>query len=176
MLGPTLETDRLILRPPGIEDFDAWGEMMEDEETARYIGGAMPRATVFRVLATMTGHWALLGFGMFSVIEKASGRWIGRLGPWYPDGWPGREVGWGLARPAWGKSYAREGATAAMDWAFDHLGWTDVIHCVDPRNENSIALAQRLGSDYRGMATLPPPFNTEVLTYGQTREQWRSRR
>ena len=45
MLGPTLETDRLLLRPPEIADFDAWCEMMADEEAARFVGGAMPRAT-----------------------------------------------------------------------------------------------------------------------------------
>ena len=55
MLGPTLETDRLLLRPPEITDFDAWCEMMADEEAARFVGGAMPRETVFRVMATMTG-------------------------------------------------------------------------------------------------------------------------
>jgi len=175
MLGPTLETERLVLRPPEIADLDAWAEMMADEETARFVGGAMPRESVFRVLATMTGHWALLGFGMFSVIEKSSGRWIGRLGPWNPEGWPGREVGWGLSRQSWGKGYAAEGARAAMDWAFDHLGWDDVIHCVDPRNQNSIALAQRLGSAHRGTGTLPPPFGTKVEIYGQTREEWRKR-
>ena len=71
---------------------------------------------------------------MFSVIEKASGRWVGRLGPWQPEGWPGTEVGWGLARDAWGKGYATEGAAAAIDWAFDALGWDDVIHCIDPGN------------------------------------------
>jgi len=173
MLGPTLETNRLLLRPPEIADFDAWCDMMADEEAARFVGGAMPRETVFRVMATMTGHWALLGFGMFSVIEKSEGRWIGRLGPWQPAGWPGPEVGWGLSRHAWGKGYATEGARAAIDWAFDHLGWTEVIHCVAPRNENSAALARRLGSTRRGTGLLPPPFGSEVDIYGQSRETWR---
>jgi RimJ/RimL family protein N-acetyltransferase len=172
MLGPTLETDRLILRPPEIADLDGWAEMMADEETARFVGGVQPRAIVFRTMATMTGHWALLGYGMFSVIEKSSGRWIG---PWQPEGWPGPDIGWGLSRPAWGKGYAAEGASAAIDWAFDHLGWIEVIHCCDPRNRNSIALALRLGSIRRGTAVLPPPFGTEIDIYGQSREAWRNR-
>ena len=65
--------------------------------------------------------WALQGFSMFSVIEKASGDWIGRLGPWAPEGWPGTEVGWGIVRSAWGKGYATEGAAATIDWAFDTM-------------------------------------------------------
>ena len=176
MLGPTLETDRLLLRPPAIEDLDPWAEMMADEETARYIGGVMKRPVVFRALATMVGHWQLLGYGMFSVIEKESGRWIGRLGPWNPEGWPAPEVGWSLSRAFWGKGYASEGARAAMEWAFEHLGWEDMIHCVHPDNHNSINLAKRMGSTYRGTATLPAPFEFEVVSYGQTRAAWRARR
>jgi RimJ/RimL family protein N-acetyltransferase len=114
---------------------------------------------------------------MFSVIEKATGRWVGRLGPWRPEGWPGTEVGWGLTRAAWGRGYATEGAIAAIDWAFDHLGWTDVIHTIDPANSGSIAVARRLGSENRGRVPLPPPL--EALTvdaWGQSREAWRARR
>lgn len=83
---------------------------------------------------------------MFSVIEKKSGRWIGRLGPWFPDGWPGTEVGWGLVRDAWGKGYAFEGCVAAIDWVFANLDWTEMVHSIHPDNAASKALAQRLGS------------------------------
>ena len=98
------------------------------------------------------------------------------MGPWYPEGWPGREVGWGLARHAWGKGYAMEGAAACMDFAFNQLGWDDVIHSIDPANEPSKALAAKLGSAPRGPGRLPEPFeNVPIDIWGQTREQWRSR-
>jgi len=61
------------------------------------------------------------------VIDKASGEWLGRIGPWFPEDWPGTEVGWGLKRSAWGRGYAVEAATAAMDFAFDRLGWDEAI-------------------------------------------------
>jgi RimJ/RimL family protein N-acetyltransferase len=110
------------------------------------------------------------------VIEKASGRWIGRLGPWQPEGWPGAEIGWGLTPAAWGKGYATEGAAAAIDWAFDSLGWDDVIHCIAADNRPSARVAERLGSARRGQDRLPPPFDGEpVDIWGQTREQWRAR-
>ena len=86
---------------------------------------------------------------MFSIIEKATGNWVGRLGPWRPNGWPGTEIGWGLARSAWGKGYATEGAAAAMDYVVDHLGWTEIIHTILPENTGSIKVAERLGSRYR---------------------------
>ena len=131
---PQLETARLLLRPPQLQDFERWAEFAADPVATRFLGGAQPRPMAWRAMMTMAGSWALAGFAMFSVIEKASGRWIGRLGPWQPEGWPGTEVGWSLHPEAWGKGYATEGATAAMDYAFDVLGWDEVIHCIDPDN------------------------------------------
>jgi RimJ/RimL family protein N-acetyltransferase len=177
MTKPMLETERLLLREVREEDLDGWARLMGDPESARFIGGVLGRAAAWRGMATMAGSWSLKGFGMFSVVEKESGRWIGRLGPWQPEGWPGTEVGWGLVRDAWGQGYAAEGATAAIQWAFDQLGWEEVIHVIDPRNLPSIALAERLGSTDRGPCTLPAPFEElTVRAWGQTREQWRARR
>ena len=176
MLGPTLETERLILRPPVEADLDGWAELMGDPESARFIGGVQARAAAWRGMAAMTGSWALKGFGMFSVVDKASGRWLGRLGPWQPDGWPGTEVGWGLVRSAWGHGYAAEGAAAAIDWTFAALGWGEIIHCIDPANTPSIRLAERLGSVHRGPGRLPAPFaDMPVDIWAQSREQWQRR-
>ena len=94
-----------------------------------------------------------------------------------PAGWPGTEVGWGIVRQAWGKGYATEGATAAIDWAFDTLGWTDVIHCIDPANVASQNVAKRLGSTLLRIDRLPSPYDAdEVGIWGQSREAWRARR
>src|SRR3712207_5977714 len=115
MLGPTLETARLILRPPVEADLEGWAEFMADEEAARFVGGVQSRPAAWRGMATMTGSWALRGFGMFSVVERESGRWVGRLGPWMPEGWPGTEVGWGVHPAFQGRGYAVEGSIAAID-------------------------------------------------------------
>ena len=174
--GPTLETERLILRPPAAEDMDPWCAFMGDPQATRFLGGVQTPPVVWRMLRTTAGSWTLDGFGMFSVIEKATGAWVGRVGPIHPEGWPGTEVGWGLAREAWGKGYATEGAIACMDWAFDVLGWTDVIHTVAPGNLASAAVARRLGSTNRGPGRLPDPFAAEIVElWGQTRDQWRER-
>jgi RimJ/RimL family protein N-acetyltransferase len=176
MLGPTIETARLILRPPEEADLDGFAEMMADEEAARFVGGRCGRAGAWRGMAAMAGSWALRGYGMFSAIERESGRWVGRLGPWMPEDWPGAEIGWGLARAAWGRGYATEGAAATIDWAFNDLGWDEVIHCIDPANANSIRVAERLGSTRRGTARLPPPFDaTPVDIWGQSKAEWRAR-
>lgn len=173
---PTLETDRLILRGPRAEDFEAWAAFAADEEVMRHIGGVQARPVAWRGMCSMVGAWQVRGFSMFSVIEKASGRWIGRLGPWEPEGWPGTEVGWALVRDAWGKGYATEGATACIDWAFDTKGWTEVIHTIEPANTGSQAVARRLGSTILRPAHMPAPYEGVIDAWGQSREQWRARR
>jgi RimJ/RimL family protein N-acetyltransferase len=177
LLGPTLKTERLILRPPEPQDLDPWADFMGDAEASRFLGGAQPRPLAWRSLTGTVGAWALYGFSMFSVVEKASGRWIGRVGPIHPEGWPGTEVGWGLVRESWGRGYATEAAAACIDWALDTLGWDDVIHTIDPENRASQAVAIRLGSENRGPGALPPPYEGQpVDIWGQSREAWRARR
>lgn len=174
--GPTLETERLILRPPGEADLDGFAALYADAETSKYIGGPEPRILAWRRLMSHAGSWALRGYAMFAVIRREDQAWLGFLGPWKPDGWPGNEIGWGFAKSAHGRGYALEGATAAMDWAFDALGWEDVIHTINVHNAASIRLAERLGSRRLGEAVLPAPYAEPAAFWGQTRDEWRARR
>jgi len=176
-LGPTLETERLILRPPVRADFDALCAFHADEPTARYLGGVQSPASVWRIMCTMAGAWHLDGKSMFSVLDKTTGEWMGRIGPLYPHGWPGREVGWGLHSRFWGKGYALEAAVAAMDYVTDTLGWDDIIHSIAPDNLSSAAVATRLGSTNRGPSRLPDPYaDIAIDVWGQTAGQWRENR
>ena len=176
MTGPVLQTKRLTLRPLASEDFPRWAEMMADPQATKYLGGVQPAAVAWRGFMSMAGAWSLTGVSMFSVVERDTGRWLGRIGPWTPHGWPGTEVGWGLHPDAQGKGYALEAATAAINYAFDVLGWTDVIHCIDPDNIPSQRLAERLGSRNLGPTRLPPPLEAlPIDCWGQTREAWRMR-
>ncbi len=175
-LDTQIETPRLLLRVQRKEDFEYFAELQRDEEACRYIGGTAPRAAAWRKFLQMPGAWAVQGFGMFAVIEKSSNQWVGNIGPWYPEGWPGTEVGWALRRSAWGKGYAYEAAVAAIDWAFDELGWTEVIHSIDLDNVGSQQLATRLGARNRGRGQLPAPFEDVVIDiWAQSREDWRAR-
>jgi RimJ/RimL family protein N-acetyltransferase len=172
-----LETERLILRLPRRDDFDRYAELFCHPTAAAGIGGGVPRGDAWRRFLQMPGAWMVQGFAMFSVIEKASGLWIGQTGPWQPEGWPGTEVGYAFHQDARGKGYATEATAAAIDWAFDVLGWREVIHCITPDNFGSQAVARRLGSRNRGPGKLPAPLDTrEVDIWGQTRDEWRARR
>lgn len=166
-----------MLRPFELSDFDAYARLVADSEAARYLGGAQPRPVAWRGFMTMAGAWHLTGCSMFSVIEKSSGQWIGRVGPWVPEGWPGTEVGWGISSTHWRRGFATEAAAATIDWAFDTLGWNEVIHTIAPGNVASIAVAEKLGSRYRGPGRLPAPYESlEVGIWGQTAADWSQRR
>lgn len=178
MAVPDIEiaTERLILRLPRVEDFERYAELFA-HEGSHHIGGPLTRGDAWRRFLQMPGAWMLQGFAMFSVVEKASGLWVGQAGPWQPDGWPGTEIGYALHPEAWGKGYATEACAAATDWAFQTLGWTDVIHSIDPTNIASQAVAKRLGSRIRGPGKLPPPLDSHPIDiWGQTREEWFARR
>lgn len=172
-MQPTIETERLVLRPPTEQDFDAWAALDADERAVKFIGGLESRTGSWTGLATAAGMWSLRGCGLFSVLEKASGAWVGRVGPWVPEGARGTEVGWAISPAAWGKGYATEAAAAAVGWAFDQLSWTEVIHCIDHDNLASIAVAERLGSSW--LRQDQEADGKTVQVYGQSREAWRSR-
>lgn len=172
-LGPTLETSRLYLRPPVPEDFPGFCEFHSDPVTMKYLGGVVADSVTWRVMRTVAGAWALDGFFLFSVVNKETHEWMGRVGPLYPYAWPGQEIGWGLISRFTGKGYALEAAAACMDYAFDQLGWQHVIHSIAPDNVPSQVLAKRLGSEKLGPGELPEPYRQQPIEiWGQTHEQW----
>jgi RimJ/RimL family protein N-acetyltransferase len=149
---PALDTPRLVLRAFRLDDLDAYAAMCADEEVMRHIGsgGAVGRDVAWRQLALFLGSWALLGHGMWAIQRRSDGALIGRAGFLEPEGWPGCELGWLLARAAWGQGYALEAARAALAHGRAALGLREVISLIRPHNQRSIALAERLGARNSG--------------------------
>jgi RimJ/RimL family protein N-acetyltransferase len=142
---PTLTTERLLLRPLRHEDTDAFAALCADDEVMRWLGGTMDRHTAWRHMATLAGHWPLRGYGRWAVEERESGELAGHVGLWFPEGWPAIEVGWALARPAWGRGIASEAARASLDYAWSEVGLDRVISLIDPTNERSQSVARKIG-------------------------------
>jgi RimJ/RimL family protein N-acetyltransferase len=168
-----IETERLILRPVDPErDFEGWAKAMADEETVRYLGTKpMSRAQAWRSMAVVMGHWAIRGYGFFSLEHKETGAWVGRVGPWNPEGWPSPEVGWTISPDFLRQGYATEAARASIDYAFNTMGWEKVIHVILEGNLPSIAVAEKLGSTLlRTQQGLPGILDDNILIYGQTRK------
>ena len=140
--------------------------MMADPEVTRFLGDGRPldRADAWRQLALLIGHWELRGFGLWAVEERASGGFIGRIGCHEPDGWPGFELGYVLAREAWGRGLAREGAAAALDFARRELGRDTIISLIRPANRASIAVAEHFGARRTGSVEFYGA-TTDVYTY-----------
>lgn len=165
-----IETERLILREIDPErDFESWAKTMADENTVRYLGAKpMDRAHAWRSMAMVIGHHAIRGYGFFSVEHKQTGEWVGRVGPWFPEGWPEPEVGWAIAPDHLRKGYAFEAARASINYAFNTLGWSRVVHVIVEGNEPSIALAKKLGSTFdRAEHGLPGITDQQVVVYAQ---------
>lgn len=180
MLGspaaPTLETARLILRGWRPEDLAPYAAMMADAETVRFItrkGQPYSEAETWREVALLIGHWQLLGHGMFVVEERATGAFLGRVGPLQPPGYPGFEIAWGLAPAARGKGFAAEAAAAAIDWSFAHFPLDRIISLIHPRNAPSQRVAARLGE--RRTAKCFTPFQDPCDIWEMRREDWPAR-
>ena len=167
-----LETDRLILREIDVEaDLDAWQDMMSDADTVRYIGDqTLDRAGVWRQMAMLIGHQNLRGYGFWSVIEKASGKFVGRVGPWNPEGWPEPEVGWTIRRNYTRRGYAKEAGAACVEYCFNTLGWDRIIHVIAEGNIGSIKTAEAIDSTrmYQ-IGNLPPFGDVQCWAYGQVK-------
>jgi RimJ/RimL family protein N-acetyltransferase len=125
--------------------------MYGDPEVMRFLedGRPLDRAAAFRSMAVHLGHWQLRGYGQWALEDRATGELVGRAGLWQPEGWPGLEVGWLLARASWGRGFATEAARAAIDYAFHELRAGRVISLIRPENRASIRVAERLGESYR---------------------------
>jgi RimJ/RimL family protein N-acetyltransferase len=149
---PQLRTARLNLRAFTLRDLDAYAAICADPEVMRFIGtgGPIGRDGAWRHLAMFLGEWALRGQGMWAVERRDTGELIGRVGFLQPEGWPGNEMAWTLARSAWGHGFASEAVSAAIAFGRDELGAGALISLIRPANERSIRLAERLGATNTG--------------------------
>jgi len=171
---PRIETDRLVLRGWREDDLDGFAAMMAEPDVVRFLTSdqrAKSRAEAWRDLALFVGHWALRGYGLFAVEEKATGAFVGRVGAWQPECWVGFELGWALAREHWGKGYAFEAARAAGDWIFEAFPLDSIVSLINADNTRSQKLAQRLGL-HASHSTIHAGMPHDVWTIA--RADWRS--
>jgi RimJ/RimL family protein N-acetyltransferase len=147
---PIIPTERLVLRPFKASDLDAFAEMNADPEVVMFLGNGQPvdRQESWKIMAWLLGHWQLRGFGSWAVEERETKRFVGRVGLFYPEGWPGIEISYVLARSAWGKGYATEGARTTMSHAFEKLKIPRVISLIHPANHSSVKVAEKLGEAF----------------------------
>ena len=142
---PTIETERLVLRPWAATDHEPYADMLADERVMRWLGGTKSRDEAWRHMAMMIGHWQLRGYGTWAIEETATGRFVGRAGPWYTPIFPEPEIGWTLCFDVHGRGFATEAARHARAYAYDRQGWTTAVSLVAPDNRASARVAEKLG-------------------------------
>lgn len=144
---PVINTERLILRGPRENDFEAFAAFGASERS-KWVGGPYPRIRSWGGFLATYGHWALRGFGMWMLEHVETGKTVGRVGMIYNDGWEEPELGWHIFDGFEGKGLAFEAAQIARDYAANHQGLNGVISYIDPANTRSISLANRLGAAF----------------------------
>jgi RimJ/RimL family protein N-acetyltransferase len=143
---PVLETERLILRAPRGGDWTTFADYAASDR-AHHTGGPLKRSQAWRSWGHVIGHWVMRGFGLFVFTLKDNDAPLGIVGPWRPEGWPERELGWTVwSADHEGKGLAFEAAARGRDYAFNDLGWDTAVSYIDAPNTRSIALAERLGA------------------------------
>ena len=163
-----LETERLVLRNPGLEDAEAALEYLTDPEVMRFLGGVEPDGDARAVIERWLARWDANGFGHVVIERREDGRFLGRIGMivWDTRTWrqltdaadagahAQPELGWTLARAHWGRGYATEAARAVRDWARSELGLERLVSLIAPENVRSQHVAARLGAKPTETVTL----------------------
>lgn len=144
---PVLHTERLTLRAPIAADWPTYRDFALSDR-ARFVRPPdVDEERAWRMFASMIGHWVLRGWGSFVFTPKGDDRPLGMVGPWFPQGWPEREILWMVwDMSCEGKGLVSEAVDATLDHAFGALGWDTAVSYIDPANTRSIRLAERLGA------------------------------
>ncbi|PQV55065.1 GNAT family N-acetyltransferase [Paraburkholderia sp. BL21I4N1] len=163
----SLETDRLLLLPPTLDDFEALHSMWSDSRVvAQVIDSPLTEEEVWSRLHRIVGHWALFGYGHWIVRDKRSGKFVGELGFFRfkraltADFDTAHEIGWMFAKDSQGLGYATEAATAALKWLEADSQCKETVCLIAPDNLASLALAKKLAYEikdeviYRGKSML----------------------
>lgn len=146
-----IETERLLLRPWEEEDREAFIAMITDREVGDWLGGARTREEAIGDFDRMRAFWAERGQGHLAVVRRSDGAVVGRVTcRQQPPEWEHPhsdvfEVGWMLARDAWGFGYASEAAAAMLGWGFQALDAPEIYAWTAASNLRSQAVMQRIG-------------------------------
>jgi RimJ/RimL family protein N-acetyltransferase len=177
-----LRTDRLLLRRWRQEDLAPFAALNADPEVVRYLPGALTRDESDALAARADARFDTDGVGLFAVEVVGGAPFIGFVGLARQDGtfpWgPGVEVGWRLARSAWGHGYATEAARAALSDGFGRAGLAEIVSMTTEGNLRSRRVMERLGFTRNPADDFPHPRLPEGhplrphVLYRCTAQQW----
>ncbi|WP_394841884.1 GNAT family N-acetyltransferase [Pendulispora brunnea] len=160
VIVPTLDTERLHLRGFRPDDLEAYSAMLSDPQFIRHVASqAIPREDVWARILRHIGHWAVFGFGVWALEEKATGRFAGEVGfsrlerDIAPPFGEAPEAGWGLAPWSHGQGFAKEATAAIHRWFDGEFGPRRTVCMIRPANTVSMRIAEKCG--YRELHRVP---------------------
>jgi RimJ/RimL family protein N-acetyltransferase len=156
-----IETERLLLRMPRLDDAEALLAFVGDDAAMRSLGSEPGGIEVaIEHLERWIRRWEANGMGPFLVMPREDDRVLGRVGPivWNTRIWEtstladagddsGVELGWAIGREHWGNGYATEAARAVREWVYDAREVEQLISLIDPANTRSVRVAEKLGAE-----------------------------
>ena len=144
-----IQTERLILRGWRESDVEPFRAMCNDAEVMEFLGPYLSRADAEGAMERQNGTLAQLGYCFWAVERREDGAFMGfcgvKPGPAETPIEGEIEIGWRLARPYWGKGYAKEAARASLDWVWANLDADSVSAITVLGNTRSWGLMERLG-------------------------------
>ncbi|TDD33047.1 N-acetyltransferase, partial [Nonomuraea terrae] len=144
-----METERLIMRRWRDADRAPFAEMNADPEVMRHFPAPLTRSQSDAMVDRIERHFDMRGYGLWALEERSTGRFVGFTGlalqTFEAPFLPAVEIGWRLARPAWGRGYATEAAREAVRYAFDEAGLDEIVSMTAVGNARSRAVMERLG-------------------------------
>ncbi len=165
--APVLETERLVLRLPQLDDLTAMAAFWASERS-HMMGGPWTTDETVTEFQGLLDQWAKHGFSLFTVTLKGSDNGIGGIGPFFPDSHPEPELGWSLWNAAYeGQGLAREALIAARAWFFAATDYVSAVSYTHPENARSHKLAEAVGATVD--PTAPCPYPPPVRIYRHQR-------
>lgn len=141
-----LETKRLFLRETTVADVDTFLEIYSDPEITRYTENLYPREREIAYTEDYIHNmYEFYGFGIWTVIEKASGKIIGRAGLAMREGFDIPELGYIIGTPWQHKGYATEALKAILNYAQNEFCFDSIRALVETENKKSRLLLEKLG-------------------------------
>ena len=168
------ETDRLILRPITQDDFDNWYEILSDAETMQHYPAPYDAAGVQRWIDWTLNNYEQYGFGLWAVILKENGKFIGDCGITMQNihGMQLPEIGYHIHKAHWRKGYASEAARKCMEYAFEALHFPAVYSYMSAANVASYGVALKNGMKFIEEYTDESHDKTRV--YRITCDEWKA--
>jgi len=163
-VAPTLETERLVLRPYRADDFEAFAAYFASPRSV-YTDGPVSRTAAWDLFNAGAGRWQIAGYGAWTIERQSDGAGMGLVSLNTAITLPHPELGWILWDAFEGQGYAYEAASNARNFAFEILGWTDLLSGIHEDNHASIRLAERMQAEWVPSLRVPEEPETRICRH-----------